>query len=55
VVVLTEGTFHDMRNTGSTDLRVLGFFPAPGVEQHWSDEVWQPGELTITGTPNIGA
>ena len=55
VVVLTEGTFHDMRNTGSADIRVVGFFAAPGVEQHWSDEVWQPGGLTITGTPNTGA
>ncbi len=52
VVVLSEGTFHDLRNTGSEDLRVIGFFSAPGVEQHWSEEVWEPGDLKITGTPN---
>jgi quercetin dioxygenase-like cupin family protein len=55
VVVLTEGTFHDLRNTGSEDLRVVGFFAAPGVEQHWSDEVWEPGDLRVTGTPNTQA
>ncbi len=52
VVVLTEGTFHDLHNTGSEDLRVIGFFSAPGVEQHWSEEVWEPGDLKVTGTPN---
>jgi quercetin dioxygenase-like cupin family protein len=55
VVVLSEGTFHDLRNTGSEDLRVIGFFAAPGVEQHWSEEVWEPGDLKITGTPNTSA
>ena len=52
VVVLTKGTAHDLRNTGSDDLRVVAFFAAPRVEQHWSDEVWQPGNLTSTGSPN---
>jgi quercetin dioxygenase-like cupin family protein len=52
VVVLTEGTAHDLRNTGSDDLRVIGFFSAPQVEQHWTEEVWEPGELEVTGTPN---
>jgi quercetin dioxygenase-like cupin family protein len=52
VVVLTQGTAHDLRNTGSEDLRVIGFFSAPQVEQHWSKDVWQPGDLRITGTPN---
>ncbi len=51
VVVLTEGTFHDLRNTGSQDLRVIGFFSAPQVEQHWSEEVWGP-EGKVTGSPN---
>ncbi len=51
VVVLTEGTFHDLRNTGSQDLRVIGFFSAPHVEQHWSEEVWGP-EGKVTGSPN---
>ncbi len=31
---------------------MIGFFAAPGVEQHWTEEVWEPGELTLTGTPN---
>jgi quercetin dioxygenase-like cupin family protein len=51
VIVLTEGTVHDLRNTGSEDLRVVGFFAAPKVEQHWTDEVW-PGDLTVTKSPN---
>ena len=52
VVVLTEGTFHDLHNTGSEDLRVVAVFAAPKVQQHWSKEVWQPGNLKVTGSPN---
>jgi quercetin dioxygenase-like cupin family protein len=52
VIVLTIGTAHDLRNTGSEDLRVVGFFASPEVEQHWSEEVWEPGDLKVTGTPN---
>jgi quercetin dioxygenase-like cupin family protein len=51
VIVLTEGTTHDLRNTGDEDLRVIGFFAAPKVEQHWTDEVW-PGGLTVTKSPD---
>ena len=51
VVVLTVGTAHDLRNTGDEDLRVIGFFAAPRVEQHWTEEVW-PGDLTVTKSPN---
>jgi len=51
VIVLTEGTVHDLRNTGTEDLRVIGFFAAPSVEQHWTEEVW-PGGLTVTKSPN---
>ncbi len=51
VIVLTEGTMHDIHNTGDEDLRVIGFFAAPQVEQHWTDEVW-PGDLTVTKSPN---
>jgi uncharacterized cupin superfamily protein len=51
VVVLTIGTGHDLRNTGSEDLRVVGFFAAAQVEQHWTKEVWEPGDLRVTGTP----
>jgi hypothetical protein len=29
-----------------------GFFAGPEVQQHWSDEVWEPGDLTVTGSPN---
>ncbi len=32
VVVLTEGTFHDLHNTGSEDLRVVAVFAAPKVQ-----------------------
>ena len=52
VVVLTEGTFHDLRNTGAEELCVIGFFSKPQVEQHWSEDVWEPGELRVTGSPN---
>jgi quercetin dioxygenase-like cupin family protein len=52
VVVLTIGTGHDLRNTGSEDLRVVGFFAAPKVEQHWTEEVWEPGDLRVTASPN---
>ena len=52
VVILTIGTGHDLRNTGTEDLRVVGFFAAPQVEQHWTKEVWEPGDLRVTGTPN---
>jgi quercetin dioxygenase-like cupin family protein len=50
VVVLAEGEVHDLHNSGSEDLRVIGFFSAPQVEQHWTEEVWD-GEQ-VTGTPN---
>jgi quercetin dioxygenase-like cupin family protein len=55
VVVLTEGTMHDLRNTGSEDLRVVGFFAAPQVEQHWTEARWPPDDAKVTGTPNRGA
>jgi len=52
LIVLIEGTVHDLHNTGTEDLRVVGFFSKPQVEQHWSEEVWQPGDQRVTGTPN---
>ena len=52
VIVLTEGTAHDLRNTGDEDLEVIGFFAAPQVQQLWSEEVWEPGSLKVTGSPN---
>jgi quercetin dioxygenase-like cupin family protein len=52
VFVLKQGTAHDLRNTGSDDLKIVAFFCAPKVEQHWTKEVWEPGDLKITGTPN---
>jgi len=51
VIVLTEGTMHDIRNTGSEDVRVIGFFSAPSVEQHWTDEEWS-GAGKVTKSPN---
>jgi quercetin dioxygenase-like cupin family protein len=51
VIVLTEGTAHDLHNTGSEDLQVIGFFSAPKVEQHWTDEVW-PDVGKVTASPN---
>jgi quercetin dioxygenase-like cupin family protein len=52
VVVLAVGEAHDLHNTGEEDLRVIGFFSAPQVQQHWTDVVWTPGDLTVTGSPN---
>ena len=51
VVVFAEGEAHDLRNDGSVDLEVIGFFSAASVQQQWTDEVWQPGDLRVTGTP----
>jgi quercetin dioxygenase-like cupin family protein len=51
-IVLTEGTAHDLRNTGDEDLVVIGFFAAPQVQQLWTEEVWEPGGLRVTGSPN---
>jgi quercetin dioxygenase-like cupin family protein len=51
VIVLTEGTPHDLRNTGTEDLRVIGFFAAPGVSQHWTSEVWR-GAGNVTSSPS---
>jgi quercetin dioxygenase-like cupin family protein len=52
VVVLKIDEAHDLHNTGTEDLRVVGFFSGPQVEQHWSEEVWEPGDLKVTGSPN---
>lgn len=52
LIVLTEGTNHDLHNTGDEDLQVIGFFSKPEVEQHWTREVWEPDGLRVTGTPN---
>jgi quercetin dioxygenase-like cupin family protein len=52
VAVLPEGVFHDLVNTGEEDLRVVGFFSAPSVEQHWDEELADGGR--VTGTPNRG-
>ena len=51
VIVLTEGTPHDLHNTGTEDLRVIGFFSAPSVEQHWTSELW-PGAGNVTSSPH---
>ncbi len=51
VIVLEEGKVHDLNNTGDEDLRVIGFFAADRVEQHWTDEVW-PDAGSVTKSPN---
>jgi hypothetical protein len=43
---------HDLGNTGSEDLRVIGFFAAPQVEQHWTEAAWPPDDTKVTGTRN---
>ena len=52
VVVLKQGVAHDLRSTGSEDLQVIAFFSESKAEQHWTKEVWEPGDLRVTGSPN---
>ena len=52
LVVVKQGVLHDLRNTGSEDVRVVAYFNGPKAEMHWTKEVWEPGHLTVTGTPN---
>lgn len=54
VFVLPEGTSHDLRNTGSEDLRIIAFFSKPQVEQHWDVDTWPPDDTKVTGSPNRG-
>lgn len=54
VFVLPEGTSHDLRNTGSEDLRIIAFFSKPEVEQHWDVDTWPPDDTKVTGSPNRG-
>jgi len=54
VFVLPEGASHDLRNTGSEDLRVIAFFSKPQVEQHWEVDTWPPDDTKVTGSPNRG-
>ena len=54
VFVLTEGTSHDLRSTGSEELRVIAFFSQPQVEQHWDVDTWPPDGSRVTGSPNRG-
>lgn len=54
VFVLPEGTSHDLRNTGSEDLRIIAFFSKPQVEQHWDVDTWPPDGSKVTGSPNRG-
>ncbi len=54
VFVLTEGTEHDLHNTGSENLCILAFFSKPQVEQHWDIETWPPDNSKVTGSPNRG-
>jgi quercetin dioxygenase-like cupin family protein len=51
VVVLPEGVWHDLVNTGTEALQVIGFFSAPAVNQHW-DMVMLPSNTRVTGSPN---
>ena len=51
IIVLPEGTWHDLVNTGDEPLQVIGFFSAPAVNQHW-DDVMLPPNSHVTGSPN---
>jgi len=52
LVVLAVGEAHDLHNTGSEDLRVIGFFSGPKVEQHWDLERWGGDTPAVTGSPS---
>lgn len=51
VAVLPEGTWHDLANTGTEPLQVIGFFSGPAVNQHW-ENVMLPPNSQVTGSPN---
>jgi len=51
-ITLAEGVAHDLHNTGTEDLQVIGFFNKAQVEQHWSVERWPPDDNPVTGSPN---
>ncbi len=49
---LALAEFHPFTDVfGDEDLRVIGFFSKPSVQQIWTEEVWD-GEK-VTGSPNI--
>jgi len=54
VIVLKINEAHDLKNTGTENLHVIGFFSAPTVEQHWDIERWPPDDSKVTGPPNRG-
>ena len=54
VIVLPEGTWHDLVNTGADPLQVIGFFSGPSVNQYW-DDVMLPPNSHVTGSPNAPA
>jgi len=51
IAVLPEGVWHDLWNTGTETLQVVGFFAAPAVNQKF-DDVMLPGNSHYTGSPN---
>jgi mannose-6-phosphate isomerase-like protein (cupin superfamily) len=54
LVVLKIGEVHDLVNTGNEDLRVVAFFSDSEVSQIWEDDVWDPGDMKVTSSPNKG-
>jgi quercetin dioxygenase-like cupin family protein len=52
VIVLKVGEAHDLHNPGTEDLRILGFFSGPKVQQHWDVERWGDTNDATTGSPN---
>ena len=51
LVVMPRGRRHDIVNTGSSDLRAVGFFPAPSVTTTFDIKL-QPGNTHRTGSPD---
>jgi hypothetical protein len=50
-VCLQEGVAHELVNTGTEALEVIGFFSGPVVNLHW-DDVMLPDNSRVTGSPN---
>ena len=54
VVVMPEGKRHDLRNTGSSVLRAIGFFPTSSVTTTF-DRPLEPSGSERQGTPDRAA
>ncbi len=52
LLFLREGESHDIRNTGTSDLRLVAFFPEPEIEHAWPGGNRLPGRREVITTRN---